>query len=518
MMSKFNNLAVQGTARSRIQPSILKMRSASMVGGKKKKSMQELEADILRLVEQYTVAQRDELLMCNHIVENKKIHYAGRCFDHNEVVASVKNLLKFTLTYGTEGVCFEREFAGLLAAPAEAKGEGWGVGKTYVVNSGSSANLVAVSAFCSQALKDQVNGCTGQICPLKPGDEVIVPAASFPTTVAPIIQNGLIPVFIDTQLGFYNPDIQTFKDAYSPKTRAVMFAHTLGNPAQIDLIKEFCKEKNLFLIEDCCDALGSRYKGQMLGAFGDMSTCSFYPAHHITMGEGGAVSVNNPLFTRIVDSLRSWGKDCWCVPGELHENGACRRRFSMKFGDLPFGYDHKYVYTNIGYNLKPLDLQCAIGREQLKKLPEFIKKRKENFNFLYNFFKNYQDIFILPQSLPEADPCWFAFPLTIKSTAGFGRLELTKFLEDNNIETRVLFAGNIVRQPAFMNIKSRIVGNLENSDFIMHNTFFVGVYPGLTQECLNRMTNAFKTFIEQNYRSKLIAKIPRLSQKRYRMP
>jgi CDP-6-deoxy-D-xylo-4-hexulose-3-dehydrase len=460
--------------------------------------LQKIESKFLRLVEQYYIVQKEELLKN---FENKKIHYAGRCYDQNEMIAAVKSLLKFTLTYGTEGVYFEREFSEYL-----------NTAKTYVVNSGSSANLVAVSALCSNQLKHLA---------LRPGDEIIVPAASFPTTVSPIIQNGLIPVFIDTQIGFYNPDIEAFKEAYSPKTRAIILAHTLGNPAQIDLIKNFCKEKNLFLIEDCCDALGSRYKGQMLGTFGDLSTWSFYPAHHITMGEGGAVSINNPLFTRIVDSLRSWGKDCWCVPGELHKDGACRRRFCMKFavpgvamacpselpersgkgeawGDLPFGYDHKYVYTNIGYNLKPLDLQCAIGREQLKKLPEFIKKRKENFNFVYNFFKNYQDIFILPQSLPEADPCWFAFPLTIKSNAGFSRLELTKFLEDNNIETRVLFAGNIVRQPAFMNIKSRIVGNLENSDIIMQSTFFVGVYPGLTQVCLNRMMQVFKRFIDQN--------------------
>jgi CDP-6-deoxy-D-xylo-4-hexulose-3-dehydrase len=307
-------------------------------------------------------------------------------------------------------------------------------------------------------------------------------------------------------LGFYNPSIQAIKQAYSTKTRAVVFAHTLGNPAEIDQIKNFCQEKNIFLIEDCCDALGSTFDGKKLGTFGDLATYSFYPAHHITMGEGGAVVVNNPKFAKIVDSLRSWGKDCWCVPGETHCQGACRRRFAMKFGDLPLGYDHKYTYTNIGYNLKPLDLQCAIGLEQLKKLPDFIEKRKYNFKFLYNFFKEYQDLLILPQSLPQAETCWFAFPLTIKSKAGFSRLELTKCFEANNIETRVLFAGNIVRQPAFMNIKSRIVGALENSDKVMHDSFFLGVYPGLTQNCLERMVKTFENFLSQRTRTHFFEK------------
>lgn len=451
------------------------------------KKINELEADILQLVEKCYLLQQEE---SSKDTSSKKIHYAGRCYDQNEMIAAVKNLLKFTLTYGKEGVCFEQELSEFLGS----------VNKSYVVNSGSSANLVATSSICSHLCSSRYRGQTKLI---EPGDEVIVPAASFPTTVAPIIQNGMVPVFIDTQMGFYNPDIQTIMDAYSSKTRAVVLAHTLGNPAQIDLIKNFCQEKKLFLIEDCCDALGSEYKGQKLGTFGDLATFSFYPAHHITMGEGGAILINNPSFTRIVDSLRSWGKDCWCVPGELNEKGACRRRFEMQFGNLPFGYDHKYVYTNIGYNLKPLDLQCAIGREQLKKLPIFIKKRKENFDFLYNFFKNYQDIFILPQSLPESDPCWFAFPLTIKSDLNFNRLEITQFLEDYNIETRVLFAGNIIRQPAFMNVKSRVSGDLKNSDLIMKNSFFVGVYPGLTQECLNRMLQVFKQFIDQRYKKKI---------------
>jgi CDP-6-deoxy-D-xylo-4-hexulose-3-dehydrase len=445
-------------------------------------SAQELENQILELVKQHHLATRKESVKS----ENYKIHYAGRCYDENEVVAAVKDLLKFTLTYGKNGVAFERELATFT-----------GASNSFVVNSGSSANLVAISALCSKQLGDAA---------LNPGAEVIVPAASFPTTVAPIVQNGLVPVFIDTQLGFYNPSIQAIKQAYSTKTRAVVFAHTLGNPAEIDQIKNFCQEKNIFLIEDCCDALGSTFDGKKLGTFGDLATYSFYPAHHITMGEGGAVVVNNPKFAKIVDSLRSWGKDCWCVPGETHCQGACRRRFAMKFGDLPLGYDHKYTYTNIGYNLKPLDLQCAIGLEQLKKLPDFIEKRKYNFKFLYNFFKEYQDLLILPQSLPQAETCWFAFPLTIKSKAGFSRLELTKCFEANNIETRVLFAGNIVRQPAFMNIKSRIVGALENSDKVMHDSFFLGVYPGLTQNCLERMVKTFENFLSQRTRTHFFEK------------
>lgn len=448
---------------------------------------QELETQILELVKLHHFAvQKASFQNSSLKSDNYKIHYAGRCYDENEVVAAVKDLLKFTLTYGKHGLNFEREFSNYIGVP-----------NSFVVNSGSSANLVAISSLCSKQLFDQA---------LCSGDEVIVPAASFPTTVAPIVQNGLTPVFVDTQLGYYNPSIESIKEAFSSKTRAVVLAHTLGNPAQIDQIKNFCTEKNLFLVEDCCDALGSKFDDAKLGSFGDIATYSFYPAHHITMGEGGAVAVKNSKFAKIVDSLRSWGKDCWCVPGETHCKGACRRRLGMQFGELPFGYDHKYVYTNIGYNLKPLDLQCAIGLEQLKKLPIFIEKRKNNFKFLYEFFKNYQDIFILPESLPLADPCWFAFPLTIKSNAEFTRLEITKYLEENNIETRVLFAGNIVRQPAFMNIKCRISGSLESSDKIMNDSFFIGVYPGLTQNCLERITKTFKNFLDQKINKNLFVK------------
>ncbi|MCF7800150.1 lipopolysaccharide biosynthesis protein RfbH [Candidatus Babeliales bacterium] len=447
-----------------------------------KDKIQKLESDILKLVARYYFLNQEILNQKRLDDKNSKIHYAGRCYDQHEMVASVKNLLKFTLTYGQDGLLFEQEFSKLL-----------GFLKSYVVNSGSSANLVAVSALCSKQLGDIA---------LKQGDEVIVPAASFPTTVAPIIQNGLVPVFVDTQLGYYNPDIDFIKNAFSDKTRAVIFAHTLGNSAQIDQIKDFCKEKNIFLIEDCCDALGSTFDNKPLGSFGDLATFSFYPAHHITMGEGGAVGVNNPKFLRIVDSLRSWGKDCWCKPGELDNKGACKHRFNMQFADLPFGYDHKYVYTNIGYNLKPLDLQCSIGLEQLKKLPDFIQKRKNNFNTLYNFFKKYEDAFILPKSLPQADTCWFAFPLTIRENINFSRVDITSYLESNNIETRVLFAGNIIRQPAFKDIKCRVVGSLANADIIMNKTFFIGVYPGLTQDNLDKIMQVIDNFFYEKLNNK----------------
>jgi CDP-6-deoxy-D-xylo-4-hexulose-3-dehydrase len=436
-----------------------------------------LEEKILDLVKRYHGAcKKNEKKI-------EKVHYAGRCYDETEMVAAVKNLLAFTLTYGKDCMQFEKELAQFL----EMK-------KTFVVNSGSSANLLAVSALCSKQLKDLA---------LKPGDEVIVPAASFPTTVAPIIQHGLVPVFIDTQLGFYNPDVETIKSAVGSKTRAVMFAHALGNPAQIDKIRDFCKKQSLYLIEDCCDALGSTYHGKMLGSFADISTYSFYPAHHITMGEGGAVATNNDDLYKAVHSLRSWGKHCWCKPGEVNNLGACKSRFNLQFKDLPFGYDHKYVYTEIGYNLKPLDVQCAIGRVQLKKVNAFNQKRKENFTILYDFFKKYEDLFILPQSLPHTDPAWFAFILTVREGVTISRRDLVMHLESQGIETRPLFAGNIVRQPAFQNITCRIFGNLYNADLIMNNSFFVGLYPGITQDHLDKMINSFELFFNKKYKNKL---------------
>jgi CDP-6-deoxy-D-xylo-4-hexulose-3-dehydrase len=435
-----------------------------------------LEEKILDLVKQYYRTRNKK--------EKKigKVHYAGRCYDETEMVAAVKNLLAFTLTYGKDCISFEKELAFFL-----------GTKKTFVINSGSSANLLAVSALCSNQLKELA---------LKLGDEVIVPAASFPTTVAPIIQNSLIPVFIDTQLGFYNPSLDTIKAAVGPKTKAVMFAHALGNPAQIDKIREFCRKKSLFLIEDCCDALGSSYDGKLVGSFGDISTYSFYPAHHITMGEGGAIATDNDDLYKAVHSLRSWGKNCWCKPGEVHNLGACKNRFNLKFGGLPFGYDHKYVYTEIGYNLKPLDLQCAIGKVQLKKIHLFNKRRKENFKVLCNFFRKYEDCFILPQSLPKADPAWFAFILTLKKNVGFSRRDLILHLEQQGIETRPLFAGNILKQPAFQNIACRISGSLENADLIMNNSFFVGLYPGISQEHLDKIISGFELFFGTHYKNK----------------
>ncbi len=314
------------------------------------------------------------------------------------------------------------------------------------------------------------------------GDEVIVPATSFPTTIAPLIQYGLCPVYIDTQIETYNPSIEQIEQAVGPKTKAIMLAHTLGNPAPADLIAKLCKEKELFFIEDCCDALGSTLHLTHVGRFGDLATCSFYPAHHITMGEGGMISPNDSFWYPIVESLRSWGKDCWCLPGEQNSKGACNNRFNFHFAPLPAGYDHKYTYTHLGYNLKPLDVACAIGRVQLKKLPLFVQKRKENFQTLFEIFSCYQDWWHLPVSLKGADPSWFAFPLTLKKTCPFTRQEIVEFLEQEGIETRMLFGGNITFQPAFKNSWHRKVGSLETSTYLMNNTFFIGLYPGIGDE------------------------------------
>ena len=402
-----------------------------------------------------------------------RVNYSGRVFDEKEMQALVSSSLDFWLTLGPECREFEKKFADYL-----------GMKNFIVCNSGSSANLLAISALCSPMIDN----------PLKPEDEVITPASTFPTTLAPIIQNNLIPVFVDVRLGDYNIDVSKIEAAISEKTRAIIFAHTLGNPADIEKIMEIAKKYNLYVIEDNCDALDSKVNGQFVGTFGDISTYSFYAAHHITMGEGGGVATNNPKIARAIKSIRDWGRDCFCETGERNPNGACKNRFNHKFEHLPEGYDHKYVFSNIGYNLKPLDLQCAIGIKQLEKLPEFSKKRKENFNRLYETFQQYQDKIILPRWNENADVSWFAFPITIKENAGFGRREIVKFLEDKNIETRMLFGGDILKQPGFTNIQKRIVGDLTNTDIILNNTFFLGVFPGLTEERMNYVIDCVNEF------------------------
>jgi len=384
------------------------------------------------------------------------VHYAGRVFDAEELVNLIDSSLDFFLTANRYAEEFEASFA-----------EFFKVNNAILVNSGSSANLVALTALTSPKLGDRR---------LIPGDEVITLAAGFPTTVNPIIQNQLKPVFVDVNLGDYTADIEQLKAAVGPRTRAIMMAHTLGMPFDLDAVMELVNKHDLWLIEDNCDALGSRYRGRLTGTFGHFATHSFYPAHHITMGEGGCVITKDEQLSRIARSIRDWGRDCYCVGGE---NNTCGKRFNQQFGNLPYGYDHKYVYSHIGYNLKITDMQAAIGCAQLKKLPQFIEKRKANFQTLSEVLQPYEDRLILPHGIPQSDPSWFAFAITVRENAGFSRRELTRFLESNRIETRNLFSGNLLMHPAYQNIECRIVGDLKNTNLIMTNTFFIGVYPGL---------------------------------------
>jgi len=401
-----------------------------------------------------------------------KVNYAGRKFDGQELVNLVDASLDFWLTAGRYAEEFEYTFAQMFGAE-----------DALLVNSGSSANLVAISALTSPLLGDKR---------LMPGDEIITVAAGFPTTVAPILQNKLVPVFIDLEFPTYNIKIDDIERALSPKTKAIFIAHTLGNPWNVKAILKIVKKYNLWLVEDNCDALGSKYNGQLTGTFGDMATFSFYPAHHITMGEGGCVVVHNETLARAARSFRDWGRDCYCGPGE---NNTCGLRFSKKYGDLPMGYDHKYVYSHIGYNLKVTDMQAAVGVAQLKKIDSFVVARKNNFWYLFENLKNLEKYFILPQATPDSDPSWFSFILTVKKGAGFSKNAIIQFLEKNHIETRNLFAGNITRQPGFMNVSYRKIGNLENTDFIMNNSFFLGVYPGLNKEKLDYVISKIKEFI-----------------------
>ncbi len=400
------------------------------------------------------------------------IPYAGRVYDEKEMINLVDSSLDFWLTVGRYARQFEKEFAEFL-----------GVKHCVLTNSGSSANLLAISALTSPLLKERR---------LKPGDEIITPACGFPTTLNPIIQNNLVPVFVDIALGTYNIDTNKIEKAISKRTKAIFIAHTLGNPANLSKIMKIVKKYNLWFCEDNCDALGSKYKGKLTGSFGHISTCSFYPAHHITMGEGGAVLTNDSLLKKIILSFRDWGRDCWCEPGK---NNTCGKRFFQQFGKLPFGYDHKYVYSHIGYNLKATDMQAAIGVAQLKKLPEFIKTRKRNFSFLYEYFKKHEKYFLLPQVTKNSEPSWFGFPLLVKKNSPFGRDEIVKYLEKNKIATRMLFGSSFIKQPAYENIKYRIFGDLKNTDLVMNNLFWIGVYPGIGQIKLDFMIGKITEFI-----------------------
>ena len=403
-----------------------------------------------------------------------RINYAGRVFDENELSNAVDASLDFWLTEGR----FSEDFSEQISEFLEIE-------HVILTNSGSSANLLALSALTSHKLGDRR---------LKPGDEVITVAAGFPATVTPIIQNNLIPVFVDISIPTYNIDVEMFKRSISEKTKCIFIAHTLGNPFDIDMIMEYAQKYNLWVIEDNCDAFGSEYNGKKTGTFGHLSTISFYPAHHITTGEGGAICTYDLQLADIVRSFRDWGRDCYCSGGE---NNTCGKRFTQQFGNLPIGFDHKYVYSEIGYNLKMTDIQAAIGSAQMKKLPDFCRKRKENFNKWYSIFKQYPDYFILPEKTEKSDPAWFAFIVTIKENAPFNRNQIIQHLNNSLIETRNLFAGNMTKQPAFLNKNWIISEHLNNTDFVMNNTFFLGTYPGLTQEMFDYSEQVISEFISK---------------------
>uniref|UniRef100_A0A7V3VU24 Lipopolysaccharide biosynthesis protein RfbH n=1 Tax=candidate division WOR-3 bacterium TaxID=2052148 RepID=A0A7V3VU24_UNCW3 len=410
-----------------------------------------------------------------------RINYAGRIFDEREMTNLVDSALDFWLTAGKYAEEFEERFAEFL-----------GVKYCSLCNSGSSANLLAFMALTSLKLGERR---------IKKGDEVITVAAGFPTTITPIVQSGAIPVFVDITLPTYNINCAQLENALSEKTKAVMVAHTLGNPFDVAKVKEFCEKHNLWLIEDNCDALGSRYfyngEWHYTGTFGDIATSSFYPPHHITMGEGGAVYTNNLELHRIINSFRDWGRDCWCTSG--HDN-TCKKRFQWQLGELPYGYDHKYIYSHFGYNLKVTDMQAAIGCAQLEKLPVFIAARKKNWQLLRDGLSHLEEKFILPQPTPNSDPSWFGFLLTVREDAGFTRNEIVQYLEQNGIQTRMLFAGNLIKHPCFNAMREngggfRMIGKLSNTDRIIHDTFWIGVYPGMREEMIKYMIEKINKFV-----------------------
>ena len=399
---------------------------------------------------------------------------SGKVIDAADMSAVVDSALDGWFTTGRWAKEFERKLAKFV-----------GLRSASLVNSGSSANLVALSALTSAKLGDRQ---------LKPGDEVITVAAGFPTTVNPIFQNRLVPVFIDVTVPGYEMDVTKLEEARSEKTKALMIAHTLGNVFDLDAVTAFCKKYNLWLIEDCCDALGSTWKGQKVGTFGDISTVSFYPAHHITMGEGGAVMTNKPALQVLIDSFRDWGRDCWCEPGM---DNTCGKRFDWQLGSLPCGYDHKYTYSHVGYNLKATDMQAALGHSQMDKLPEFIEKRKANFAYLKKALQPLEQVLVLPEATPGSDPSWFGFPIGVKEDAPFKRDQLVQALEAKKIGTRLLFGGNLLRQPLYEGLEYRVVGDLKNTDFVMNNVFWIGVFPGLTAEMLEFIAMTMLAFVQQ---------------------
>ena len=432
---------------------------------------EDLRQQILRLTREF---HAEAFASREFVPGTSAVPVSGKVIDAADLSAVVDASLDGWFTTGRWAKEFERRLARFV-----------GVRSASLVNSGSSANLVALSALTSPKLGDRQ---------LKPGDEVITVAAGFPTTVNPIFQNRLVPVFIDVTIPGYEIDVTQLEAARSEKTRAVMIAHTLGNVFDLDAVTEFCNKYNLWLIEDCCDALGSTWKGKKVGTFGDIATVSFYPAHHITMGEGGAVLTNKPALQVLIDSFRDWGRDCWCEPGV---DNTCGKRFDWQLGTLPCGYDHKYTYSHVGYNLKATDMQAALGLSQMDKLDEFIAKRKANFAYLRAALEPLSDVLILPEATPGADPSWFGFPIAVRPEAPFTRDQLTKALEAKKIGTRNIFAGNLVRQPAYEGWEFRVVGDLRHTDFVMNQVFWIGVFPGLSEPMLDYIADATKAFAEQ---------------------
>jgi CDP-6-deoxy-D-xylo-4-hexulose-3-dehydrase len=429
------------------------------------KTAGQLRDEMRALVQQYyQVALQPQ----GFVPGQSSVPVSGKVFDSEELELLVESSLDAWLTTGRFAAQFEREFAALM-----------GVRCASLVNSGSSANLAALSCLTSPSLGDRR---------LRAGDEVITVAAGFPTTVNPILQNGLVPVFVDVQVPTYNVDVTQLEAAVSGRTRAIMLAHTLGNPFDLDAVMALAGKHNLWVIEDCCDAVGSTYQGRGVGTFGHLATTSFYPAHHITMGEGGCVLTQSPALKKLTESFRDWGRDCWCDPGK---SNTCGCRFGWKLGDLPSGYDHKYIYSHIGYNLKATDMQAAVGVAQLKKLPGFIAARRTNFAKLHGALSDLEDLFILPAATEHSDPSWFGFPLAVREDAATTRSQVVNFLESRNIATRLLFGGNLLRQPAYREIRRRVIGDLKSTDFVMNNVFWVGLYPGITQSMIDYMTETF---------------------------
>jgi CDP-4-dehydro-6-deoxyglucose reductase, E1 len=434
--------------------------------------MQEkIRKKILALVEEYYDVAHKKM----PFQEGDPVPVSGRVYDSTDMQYLVESSLDFWLTSGKYATKFEKDFAKFF-----------GLKKAYLTNSGSSANLLALSALTSPKLKDRQ---------VLPGDEVITVAAGFPTTVNPIIQNQLIPVFIDVEYPGLEVSVEKLKKAITKKTKVIMIAHALGNPFDAETISKIAKENNIWLIEDNCDSLGSKINGKLTGTFGDISTVSFYPAHHITMGEGGCVLTNSAKLGKIIESFRDWGRDCWCPPGE---DNTCGKRFNWKLGQLPKGYDHKYTYSHVGYNLKVTDMQAAVGCSQLKKLDKFISIRKENYRKLYKKLSEFNNYLILPENNSNTEPSWFGFPIAVKPDKGVDRDKLVQYLNVNKIGTRLLFAGNLLKQPAYMDIDHRVVGDLKNSDKVMKYIFWIGVYPGINDNHIEFVYKVFKKYFKEN--------------------